>query len=261
MGTGTKIAIGCLVLAGLAAAAVTVGIGLGVLWVKDRVEEAAAGLEPLAATAREIQRWEKRARAHPFERPAEGVVAEPRLLRFLNVRRAVHAVYERHWPAIEALGRSADDRSSTPRLAGVLDAGGQLARMGAELRLAQVKALDAEGMSEAEYRFIQKAVYHSAWASLTEQETGRVPAEVLSEAAARLQKALRAAAEAAREEGVPGAEQISSAKLESMDRTLTRLGADGAELVAVPPANEELFRRHEAEIRKYAMHGLAFVGL
>jgi hypothetical protein len=30
--------------------------------------------------------------------------------------------------------------------------------------------------------------------------------------------------------------------------------------VRVPSANVELFRRHEAEIRKYAMHGLAFLG-
>ena len=35
----------------------------------------------------------------------------------------------------------------------------------------------------------------------------------------------------------------------------------GAEALTVPPANVELVRKHEADIEKYAMHGLAFLGL
>ncbi len=29
----------------------------------------------------------------------------------------------------------------------------------------------------------------------------------------------------------------------------------------MPRANVELFRKHEADIKKYAMHGLAYIGL
>ena len=29
----------------------------------------------------------------------------------------------------------------------------------------------------------------------------------------------------------------------------------------MPKANVELFRKYEADIKKYAMHGLAFIGL
>ena len=34
------------------------------------------------------------------------------------------------------------------------------------------------------------------------------------------------------------------------------VGADGK-----PRANVELFRKYEADIKKYAMHGLAYIGL
>jgi hypothetical protein len=36
---------------------------------------------------------------------------------------------------------------------------------------------------------------------------------------------------------------------------------EGAATVEVPPANIALFRKHEAEIKQYAMGGLEWVGL
>ena len=47
----------------------------------------------------------------------------------------------------------------------------------------------------------------------------------------------------------------------SEDEVLARLGQDAGKALDVPRANVELFRRHEAEIKKYAMNALAYVGL
>jgi hypothetical protein len=40
-----------------------------------------------------------------------------------------------------------------------------------------------------------------------------------------------------------------------------RAAAEESRTLDVPPANIELFRKHEAELRKYAMAGLELVGL
>ena len=42
---------------------------------------------------------------------------------------------------------------------------------------------------------------------------------------------------------------------------MARLGQDAGQALAVPRANVELFRKYEADIKKYAMNGLAYVGL
>ena len=42
---------------------------------------------------------------------------------------------------------------------------------------------------------------------------------------------------------------------------MTQLGQGAGKALEVPKANVELFRKYEADIKKYAMHGLAFVGL
>jgi hypothetical protein len=42
---------------------------------------------------------------------------------------------------------------------------------------------------------------------------------------------------------------------------MAELGEDAGQALDVPRANVELFRKHEADIKKYAMHGLAFIGL
>jgi len=42
---------------------------------------------------------------------------------------------------------------------------------------------------------------------------------------------------------------------------MEQLGQGAGEALAVPRANVELFRKYEADIKRYAMHGLAFIGL
>lgn len=257
MGAGTKILAGCGCLAIVAAIALAAGLGLSLFWLKDQ----AAGLETFTATGDEIDEWEKKANAHAWEAPPDGVIPEARLKTFLDVRRQVHEVYLTCKADLEDLKARADERGENPSPMELLTMGGTAARMFGDLRLAQVKALAEGGMSEEEYYSIQTAVYLAAGASKAEEETGAMPAEAMSEAARQMREVMRAALEKAREEGVPGADEVSEADMQRFEERLDQVGTSGSQALTVPPANVELFRRYEADIEEYAMHGLAFLGL
>jgi hypothetical protein len=139
----------------------------------------------------------------PFTEPADGIVREDRLLKFLEIRRRVFGVYAKHKDELEALNKK--------KQADFGDVTSGLSVLG-EVRLAQAQALADVGMSEGEYHFLIQQVYKTLWAS-----------------------------EAAKASPVPGVQT-----------------APGLE---VPPANIDLFRKHEAEIKQYAMGGLEWVGL
>jgi len=240
-------------------------LGLGAWWVKGKVEDASVGLDRMTAQVEEIERFERQANANPYEPPPGGVIPEQRFLKFLETRKQVYGVYEQHASRLRELQRKAESDSEKVTLSELWSAGGDLASMAAEIRLAQMRALAAVGMSEDEYRAIQLAVYKSAWAAGAESESGRMPAEAVSEgmsqAAEQVREAVESGAEAARREGVPGAGRVSEEDARKLEEGLRRLGEEAGEALAVPPENVRLFRAHEAEIKKYAMHGLAFIGL
>ena len=265
MGTGAKIAIGCGCLLLLGATAVVGVVGMGAWWAKDKLTEAAGGLETIAARAEEIDRFEKEANANAYTPPADGVIPEDRFLTFLETRKRVYAVYERHEADLKELQRKADTADDKLSASDVWSAGGKVAELFSDIRLAQMKALAELGMSEEEYRAIQIAVYKTAWASDVEKDTGRTPAEAVSgsmaEAARGMEEAMRAGLEAAQKESVPGSAHVSDEDVKKAQEEMTRLGQQAGQVFEVPRANVELFRRHEAEIKKYAMHGLAFIGL
>jgi hypothetical protein len=92
-----------------------------------------------------------------------------------------------------------------------------------------------------------------------------MPAEAVSkstsEAAQQIEDAMRAGLEAAQKEGAPGASNLSPEDAKKLQEAVTQLGQGTAQALDVPRSNVELFRKHEADIKKYAMQGLAFVGL
>jgi hypothetical protein len=92
-----------------------------------------------------------------------------------------------------------------------------------------------------------------------------MPAEAvsqsMSEAAKGMDEAMRAGLEAARKEGVPGSGKVSEDDVKKLQEEMTQLGQNAGKALDVPKANLQLFRKHEAEIRRYAMHGLAYMGL
>jgi hypothetical protein len=265
MSTGAKVAIGCGCIVLLGGAAVLGVIGAGAWWAKGKVANMTGGLESISRRATEIESWEKKANAYPYDRPADGVISEARLLKFLEVREEVYAVYQRYENDFRELEKKSQTPSDKLSFSDVWSAGGKLAEVVGAIRLAQVKALAGVGMSEDEYRDIQLAVYKTAWASDVQSRSGRMPSDAvsqsMSEAATQMQDAVRAGLEAAKKEDVPGAGKVSPEDVAKLQQQMRELGHQAGEAFAVPEANVRLFRRHEAEIRKYAMHGLAFIGL
>jgi len=265
MGTGAKVAIGCGCLL-LLGAAVAVGVvGWGAWWAKGKISEATGGLGKVAAKTEEIDRWEKKANANAYTPPADGVISEARFLKFLDTRKRVFAVYQRYEADLRDLQKKSDTASDKLSPSDLWSAGGKVAEMFGEIRLAQMKSLAELGMSEPEYRDIQIAVYKSAWAAGAQTESGKMPAEAvsqsMSEAAKGMDEAMRAGLEAARKEGVPGSGKVSEEDVRKLQEQMTKLGQDAGKALEVPKANVELFRKYEADIKKYAMHGLAFIGL
>jgi hypothetical protein len=261
MGAGTKMLAGCGCLALVAAVALVAGLGLGLFWLKDQAHDMAASVEALAARLDEIEEWERKANAHPYEAPEDGVIPESRLVTFLGVRRDVHEVYLTHKADLEELRERTERDGQRLSPAEVLALGSRAVRMFGDLRLAQVRALAENGMSEREYYALQTAVYVAAGASKAEAETGKMPAEAMTEASRQVRRAIRVALEAAQRQGVPGADRVSDAHMKRLEEGLARVGEEGAETLTVPPENIALVRRHQDEIHKYAMHGLAFLGL
>jgi hypothetical protein len=243
MSTGAKIAIGCAIAVVLGGIVAVVAIGGAAWWLKGKAEQVADGMVKKSG---EIEAYEKKANANAFTEPADGVIAEPRFLKFMDARKAVYAVYERHQAEFEAMkDKKEADLSDLTKFAGLVT----------DIQLAQAKALAEAGMSEPEYRFIQGAVYKSMWAAATVKDTGKQPDELIAEAMKQIGDA---AQELEKQTPAHGASPSHDARGAQESADELAKSADG---LAVPAANIELFRKHEADIQKYAMSGLALFGL
>lgn len=234
MGTGAKIAVGCVIAALLGGIAVVAGIGGLAWWGKNKIQELAG---PAAASVEKIAELEKKANQNPFVPPADGVVNEDRLLKFIEVRRRVFAVYERNRSFFEAASQKKQaDFSHITKGVGVL----------AEIKTAQAQALVDIGMNTEEYAFLVEAIYKSAWAaSLPETSGGKSASEAAGDALGE-----------ARRQALEGGSPEAAQALESL-----QAAAEQAKQLDVPKANIELYRKHQDEIRKYAMAGLELAGL
>lgn len=252
MGKGAKIAIGCgiafLVVSGIA----VVALVWGAYWVKGKAQQVAGDLTGnIVAKTEEISKYEQQANANPFTAPADGVIQEDRLLKFLEVRRQMYAVYELHRADIESAGQKKEATlSDVTKVASLL----------ADLQLAKSKALAGVGMSDAEYVFHQMAVYQSSWSSQLQKETGKQFGETLSDAAKQEKGSIQKGIEAAEKAGYAPPATVSSEDAAKAEAAVQEL-ADKARTMDSPQANIDLFRKHEAEITKYAMGGLTVLGL
>jgi hypothetical protein len=246
MTKNAKIALGCGCLFVLVVAGVMVLFGVGAFWAKSKVEEVTGDLEGLAAKTQQIESLERKANQNPYQAPADGVIPETRLVKFLDARKRVFEVYQRFQADIAAL-RDASEEGSQPSASDAITAAGKVAGIFTEIRLAQVQALVDVGMSEQEYRDIQVAVYKTAWAAESQESSGQLPAE-----------AIRQAAEAAAAQ--EGAGALSEEDRQRLQESIAGLDKT-AQKLEVPQQNVDLFRKYEGEIRKYAMTGLELIGL
>ena len=146
MGTGGKIAIGCGIAVLFAGIVTVVALGGVAWWAKGKAQE-------FTSEQNRIEELHRKANANPFTRPADGTIAEDRLQKFLDVRRRVYVVYEKHKDELDELGKKKQgDFGDVRRGFNLIN----------ELRLAQAQALADAGMSEDEYRFLIEQIYKSA---------------------------------------------------------------------------------------------------
>jgi hypothetical protein len=231
MGKVGKIAIGCVLFLFLAGVALIAGLGGLAWWGKGKIEQLTKGEQ-------KISEAKARADAISFAQPADGVIAEDRLLKFLEVRKRVFVVYDKHKAEFDALkDKRQGELSDLTKFYGIIT----------EVRQSQAEALGDLGMSSDEYRYMVGAIYASQWASEVSRATGgKSVSEVADQALGQAAEAMKAAG------GAPEAQQAMDA-----------LRAHAGDLKApdVPLANIELFRKHEAEIKQYAMGGLELLGL
>lgn len=250
MKTGAKIAIGCGVAALLAVVVLVVGVFGVAWWGKQKLDQATGGLERMADAQKEIGRYQEQANRHAFTAPSDGVIEEDRLLKFLAVRRDVFGVYEKHKDVLERYSKL-----DKPDLGAI----GTSLQMINELRLAQAKAQAREGLSDDEYQYLVHQVYKTAWAAgVAGQTGGKQASQVAREGMGR------AAEEMRKQLDNPSLSEEQRAQLEAalkqMEEQAQAAGRAAQEL-DVPEANLELFRRHEAEIKKFSMTGLEWIGL
>ena len=248
MSTGAKIAIGCALALALAGIVVMVAVGGAAWWLKGKVETVA---KDVAGDQERIDGLHARANVNTFVPPPDGALQEDRLLKFIGIRRRVYAVYEKHKADIEARTRKETaDLSDLTKGLSVLN----------ELRLAQAQALADAGMSEDEYRFMVESVYKTIWATAVAGASGgRTVSEATEEGMEQTAEALRESRKAL--ETAPAEIRDQMKDLADQLEQSAEQARLGTERLDVPPANIELFKKYEAEIKLYAMGGLELLGL
>ena len=160
MGTAGKIAIGCGIAVLVAGIVAVVALGGLAFWAKGKVED-------LTSEQNKIEELRRKANANHFTPPADLGISEDRLQKFLEVRKHVYGVYDRHKQELDEMGRKKQGDFGDVRKGFALIN---------ELRLAQAQGLADVGMSEDEYRFLVEQIYKSMWASEASRSGNASPA-------------------------------------------------------------------------------------
>ena len=249
MTTGVKVAIGCGVVLILGIIVMAVAVGGAAYWAKGKVDD-------ITGNESQIEELHKKANAAgPFEAPADGIIREDRLVKFLDIRKRVFAVYEKNRPALEAMNQKKQgDIGDVTKGFSMIN----------EVRMAQAQALADVGMSEDEYRFMVEQVYKTAWAAeVTKNSGGKSVSDVTAESYTKMADQMEKARDASRKQGASGTPESDASVQKGIDdlRKQAEEARESAKSMDVPPENLELFKKYETEIKKYAMAGLEWIGL
>lgn len=235
-----KVALGCFAVSVIALFLLVAGlIGFG-YWAKNKVAEVASG-------GAEAQDARRAANSVPFTRPEGDRIAEPRLVKFVEVRADIFSIYEKYRGEIESRVTKFKDGKS-PDL-GDISTGLTLM---VELQKAEGLALAKHGMSEDEYAFITGELYRSMWADLNSGEAGQKAIKDAASAAKTVAEAMKSAGA----EGMPPAAREALARAGEEIASGVEQASKGLPNLAGPPENAALFRKYEADLKKYAMPAL-----
>jgi len=236
-----KVVVGCFAVTVIGLFLLIAGlVGFG-YWARNKVKEVTAG-------GQAVEEARRVANAVPFTRPAGNIVAEPRLVKFIAVRASVFSVYEKYRGEIES--RMARVKEGKSLDFGDISTG--LTLIG-ELHKAEALALAKQGMPEDEYAFITGEVYKSMWADFGGSEASKKAIRDAGQAAKAAADAMKTAEGQA---SMPPEAREALAKAESEIAASSEQATRNLENVGTAPENVVLFKRYEADLRKYAMPGL-----
>lgn len=167
-----KLFLGCLGVVVVVLVVLAVGVGVGGFALKRGIESTVGSLGEHREASQTLDRL---ARDHPFEVPADGVVSERGLGRFVAV---THRAWREMRPWADELDDLREDSASRSTLGEAL--GGAKAMGGAaRARIVLAEALEAERVSLGEYAWTGLTLARAAKARRTGTGASRVPEENL----------------------------------------------------------------------------------
>lgn len=176
MSTGTKIAIGCGVVALLAIIALIVAGVAGGLFLKRKTDQFTGGVEAQTTASETLQELEA---DHPFSPPPDGRIGADRAGRFLEVTDDAWADMEEVADDLSERGRDIEERGGE---AGMRDAMAGLQGLG-RARVALAEALEDHEMPTSEYLWTGLALMRAYEALERPAAESGVPQENLDLAA------------------------------------------------------------------------------
>jgi hypothetical protein len=245
-----------IVLAGVATVVGVVGLGF---WAKGKAES-------MQAELKKIEELSTKADAIPFTEPEDGVIQENRLVTFLDARKRLFPVYEKHRLQLEEI-QNADKKRDT-NISDVSKVVG-LVGVANEIQQAHLQTLIDVGMSRNEYRYLTQAIYKTAWAAELQRSTGgKTAAQATDDAMKQAARALEEQAQRTPDPSLPPEAQRAMREAQEQARKqqaeLERQAPSAvaqARAADVPEQNLALFQKYEADIKKYAMTGLEWLAL
>jgi hypothetical protein len=193
---------------------------------------------------------------YPFTPPANGVITEKQLQRFLAVRKQIFSVYKKYETEFKKLEQDKGDLS-------VLTKGWGFWK---DLRKEHTNALQAQKMSPEEYQYIVNAVYKTWFAAgtkdaLKDQSFSDAAEKNLRDMIEGIDKQLK---DPSTPDATKKALQTTRDELQSQLDNLSKNSAlkkMDSTLDSVPAENLALFKKYEKEIVQYSMAGLELIGL
>lgn len=211
-----------LVLGALAALVLVCLLGAGLFFSSGKWDQVKKMTGDTLAMKRNAEGLEALQKEHPFTPPVDGAVPEARLEAWLSVREALKPEADKFNAWAEAHEGEQGDLKDAQEVMGLLST----------LMGTTVQALRGAGMSQAEYRFIAKAM-----AEAEAQAAGRSSGGPLAE------EALAVIERASLDPAIPEAQRRALA--EDLDRLRARRVPSGEPLTP----NAELFVRYAGRIR------------
>jgi hypothetical protein len=245
--SATKIVlIGCLVVV----VGVIIAIAAGGFFVRSKFKEFTQGGSDYEEKRAELSK------EYPFTPPADGVITEQQLQRFLAARKQIYSVYQKYESEFKKLENKDRDLS-------VLTKGWSFWK---ELRQEHTGALAAQKMSPEEYQYIVNAVYKTWMASGTKEALKDGSFEDTAEK--HLKESIERIDNQLKDPQTPDAAKKALEKTrDELQQQLNTLPDNSFvkqmddTLDSVPAQNLALFKKYEKEIKQYSMAGLELAGL